>query len=148
MITKYFKIIEFYLETEKKDQVKIARKEVQNVLDAYNKMKTFMALDFKNYEKDKLMVEILKEIDIDMTKPKTQKRLEKLRISKVRLRKSLRMDNSTWSCSNMLLRTTSRRRRMLRIKRRKKKRNRMKLKNLQEPSGLRACLGLSLLCKC
>jgi len=84
MITKYFKIIEFYLETEKKDQVSIARKEVQNVLDAYNKMKMYMALDFKNYENDPLQKEILKEIDLDMNKPKTQKRLEKLRTAKVK----------------------------------------------------------------
>jgi len=84
MISKYFKIIEFYLETEKKDQVAIARKEVQNVLDAYNKMKIYMALDFKNWENDPLQKEILKEIDIDMTKPKTLKRLERLRITKVK----------------------------------------------------------------
>jgi ribosomal protein L12E/L44/L45/RPP1/RPP2 len=84
MITKYFKIIEFYLETEKKDQVSIARKEVQNVLDAYNKMKLYMALDFKNYQNDPLIMEALKDFDIDMNKPKVQKRLEKLRVSKIK----------------------------------------------------------------
>jgi len=47
-------------------------------------MKIYMALDFKNYENDPLQREILKEIDIDMTKPKTQKRLEKLRMVKVK----------------------------------------------------------------
>jgi ribosomal protein L12E/L44/L45/RPP1/RPP2 len=84
MATKYFKIIEFYLETEKKDQVSIARKEVQTVLDAYTKMKLYMGLDFKNYEKDPLIMEVLKEFDIDMTKPKVQKRLERLRIAKIK----------------------------------------------------------------
>jgi len=84
MINKYFKVIEFYLETEKKDQVSIARKEVQNVLEAYTKMKLYMAIDFKNYESDPLLMEVLKEFEIDMNKPKTQKRLEKLRINKVK----------------------------------------------------------------
>ena len=63
MVTKYFKVIEFYLETEKKDQVSIARKEVQNVLEVYNKMKLHMSFDFKNYENDPFMKEILKEIE-------------------------------------------------------------------------------------
>jgi len=84
MATKYFKIIEFYLETQKKDQVKIARKEVQVVLEAYNKMKLYMGLDFKNYQNDKLLMEVLKDFDIDMEKPKIQRRLEKLRIAKIK----------------------------------------------------------------
>jgi len=84
MATKYFKIIEFYLETQKKDQVKIARKEVQVVLEAYNKMKLYMNLDFKNYQNDKLLMEVLKDFDIDMEKPKIQRRLEKLRIAKIK----------------------------------------------------------------
>jgi len=84
MITKYFKIIEFYLETEKKDQVSIARKEVQNVLDVYNKMKIYMNLDFKAYKENSMILEVLKEFDIDMEKQKIQKRLERLRISKIK----------------------------------------------------------------
>jgi len=85
MITKYFKIIEFYLETQKKDQVSIARTEVQNVLDVYNKMKLYMGLDFKNYQQNPFIMEVVKEFDsIDMTKPKIQKRLEKLRINKIK----------------------------------------------------------------
>lgn len=84
MATKYFNIIDFYLETQKKDQVSIARKEVQVVLEAYTKMKLYMALDFKNYQSDPLIMEILKEVDIDMTKPKVQRRLEKLRIAKIK----------------------------------------------------------------
>lgn len=86
MATKYFKIIEFFLETQKKDQVSIARKEVQVVLEAYTKMKLYMGLDFKNYQNDKLIMEVLKEYKdiIDITKPKVQRRLEKLRIAKIK----------------------------------------------------------------
>jgi len=84
MINKYFKIIEFYIETEKKDQIAIARKEVQNVLEAYNKMKMYMAIDFKNYQNDPVLMEAVQDFEIDLSKPRTQARLDKLRLNKVK----------------------------------------------------------------
>ena len=48
-------------------------------------MKMYMGLDFKNYQQNPFIMEVSKEFDsVDMTKPKIQKRLEKLRINKIK----------------------------------------------------------------
>jgi len=84
MLNKYYKIIEFNLETEKKDQVQIARKELQGLLETYTKMKLLLNLDFKNYQNNPLIQEVLQDFEIDLSNPKTQKRLERFKIGKAR----------------------------------------------------------------
>ena len=61
MINKYQKVIEFYQETDKKDQVQLARKEVQNVFDTYDKMNFFLNYDFSDYQNNEIIQEVLKD---------------------------------------------------------------------------------------
>merc|ERR1712146_572003 len=60
MNAKYVKVIEFYLETDKKDQVKLARKESQGTLEIFAQMRMYLDLDFKNWEENPNMKECLK----------------------------------------------------------------------------------------
>jgi len=84
MINKYLKVIEFYQETEKKDQVELARKEIQGVLEMFSQMKFFMNYDFIDHQNNETIQEILKEIQLDLTKLKTIRRLNKLKLSKAK----------------------------------------------------------------
>jgi len=84
MINKYLKVIEFYQETEKKDQVELARKEIQGVLEMWSQMKFYMNYEFTDHQSNETIQEILKEIQLDMTKPKTIRRLNKLKLSKAK----------------------------------------------------------------
>lgn len=83
-MNKYFKIIEFNIETGKKDQIAIARKELQNVLEIYSRMKMYFNMDFKNYESNPIITELAQDFEIDLSKPKNQKRFEKLKINKAK----------------------------------------------------------------
>jgi len=84
IMNKYFKIIEFNIETGKKDQITIARKELQNVLEIYSRMKMYFNMDFKNYENNPIITELAQDFEIDLSKPKNQKRFEKLKINKAK----------------------------------------------------------------
>jgi len=84
MLNKYYKIIEFNIETEKKEQIQIARTELQGVLETYTKMKLLLNLDFKNYQNNPEIQEVVKDFEIDLSNPKTQKRLEKFKLGKAR----------------------------------------------------------------
>jgi len=84
IMNKYFKIIEFNIETGKKDQVTIARKELQNVLELYTRMKMYFNMDFKNYENNPIITDLARDFEIDLSKPKNQKRFEKLKLSKAK----------------------------------------------------------------
>ena len=61
MINKYLKVIEFYQETDKKDQVQLARKEIQNVFDTYDKMNFYLNYDFSDYQNNEIIQEVLKD---------------------------------------------------------------------------------------
>ena len=61
MINKYLKVIEFYQETDKKDQVLLARKEIQNSFETYNQMNFYLSYDFTDYQNNEVIQEILKE---------------------------------------------------------------------------------------
>jgi len=83
---KYVKVIEFYLETDKKDQVKLARKEIQGTLEIFQKMRVYLDLDFKNWEENPAMKECLNGFEeyVDLTKPKIIKQLEQEKIKKAK----------------------------------------------------------------
>jgi len=86
MNAKYVKVIEFYLETDKKDQVKLARKEIQGTLEIFAQMRMYLDLDFKNWEENPNMKECLKGFEeyVDLHKPKVVRRLEKLKVQKAK----------------------------------------------------------------
>jgi len=83
MVNKYLKVIEFYQETEKQDQVLLARKEIQGVLDIFHQMRFYMNFDFTN-NADVILKEIVKEVDIDLTKASNLRRLNRLKINKAK----------------------------------------------------------------
>lgn len=84
MVGKYIKIIEFYQETDKKDQVVLAKKEIQVVLELREKMRFYHELDFTKWEENAIVKEILKDINIDMSSKKVQDRLRRLKNSKAK----------------------------------------------------------------
>ena len=61
MIKKYLKVIEFYQDSDRKDQVQLARKEIQNVFDIYNQMNFYLNYDFTDYQNNAVIQEVLKE---------------------------------------------------------------------------------------
>ena len=61
MVSKYIKIIQFNQEVERKDQVEIARKEIQVVLEIRERMRFFLDLDFTKQEDD-IVVQLAKEL--------------------------------------------------------------------------------------
>jgi hypothetical protein len=47
MVSKYYRVIEFYLETKKPDQVSLAKKELQVTLETYIEMDYYLnCIDF------------------------------------------------------------------------------------------------------
>jgi hypothetical protein len=47
MVSKYYRVIEFYLETKKPDQVALAKKELQVTLETYIEMDYYLnCIDF------------------------------------------------------------------------------------------------------
>lgn len=100
MVGKYIKIIEFYQETDKKDQVGLAKKEIQVVLELREKMRFYHDLDFTKWEENDTIKEVLKEIkyfcvsdaiiklfssiSLDMTSRKVQDRLRRLKNNKTK----------------------------------------------------------------
>jgi tetratricopeptide (TPR) repeat protein len=84
MVNKYLKVIEFYQETEKKDQVVLARKEIQGVLDIFHQMKFYINLDFTNSQNNEMIQTALQEAQMDAIKPKTIRRLNRLKINKAK----------------------------------------------------------------
>jgi tetratricopeptide (TPR) repeat protein len=84
MVNKYLKVIEFYQETDKKDQVVLARKEVQGVLDIFHQMKFYINFDFTNCQNNEIVQAVLQEVQIDLLKPKSIKRLNRLKLNKAK----------------------------------------------------------------
>lgn len=54
MIAKYYRIIEYYSELNKYDQIEIAKKELQRTLETYHLMEFYLKLDFIDYENDEV----------------------------------------------------------------------------------------------
>jgi len=84
MVNKYLKVIEFYQETDKKDQVQIARKEIQGVLELYSQMKFYYHYDFSTYQTNEIFQELNKEFNLDLSQPKTMRRLNRLKLNKAK----------------------------------------------------------------
>ena len=59
---KYNQLIEFYQGTERKDQVEIAKKEIQTALEISAKMKFYRDLDFNQWEQNEIIKETLNDI--------------------------------------------------------------------------------------
>jgi hypothetical protein len=57
------RVIEFYQESQKKDQVDLARKEIVGAIEVYEKMKYFYTFDFKENANHEVVKELLKEIE-------------------------------------------------------------------------------------
>ena len=60
MRSQYMRMIEFNAETGNIEQIEKARKELQVVLEAYNKMKYYRLLDFRNCENNEIIKECSK----------------------------------------------------------------------------------------
>jgi len=84
MVAKYIKVIEFYQETDKKEQVNLAKKEIQVVLELREKMRFYHELDFTKWEENKIIKELLKDIILDLTSKKVQDRLRRLKNNKAK----------------------------------------------------------------
>eukprot|EP01016_Furgasonia_blochmanni_P052518 TRINITY_DN8385_c0_g1_i7.p1 TRINITY_DN8385_c0_g1~~TRINITY_DN8385_c0_g1_i7.p1 ORF type:complete len:720 (+),score=178.67 TRINITY_DN8385_c0_g1_i7:114-2162(+) len=84
VVTRYMRVIEFYQESQKKDQVDLARKEIVGSIEIYEKMKYFYTLDFKEFSNNEIVKELLKEIEIDMTNEKIIKRMDRIKVAKAK----------------------------------------------------------------
>lgn len=59
MINKYYRIIEFYVEQKKLDQVNIAKRELQNLMNTFYEMWFYLNLDFIAWEEDEVNIRII-----------------------------------------------------------------------------------------
>ncbi|EGR30496.1 hypothetical protein IMG5_130470 [Ichthyophthirius multifiliis] len=84
MMRKYYRVIEFYTETKKPDQVRIAKKELQQLSETVCVMNYLLKLNFKNYKENSLMIKLKKEYDIDLENEKILRRLERLKKNKAK----------------------------------------------------------------
>ena len=62
MMFRYLRIIEFYQECKKEDQVAIAKKELQYVKSVLYVMDYFMGLDFSKSEENEFMKELATDL--------------------------------------------------------------------------------------
>ncbi|EAS06282.3 transmembrane protein, putative (macronuclear) [Tetrahymena thermophila SB210] len=84
MMRKYYRVIEFYTETKKPDQVKIAKKELQTLCETVNIMNYLLKLDFKEYKNNGIMNKLREELQVDLDNEKILRRLDRLRKDKVK----------------------------------------------------------------
>ena len=84
MMRKYYRVIEFYSETKKPDQVKIARKELQTLSETVYVMNYLLKLDFKACETNTIMKKLKDELQVDLDNEKIARRLDRLRKDKVK----------------------------------------------------------------
>ncbi|CAD8158036.1 unnamed protein product [Paramecium pentaurelia] len=78
MVNKYYRIIEFYAEQKKYDQVKIAKSELQRLLETVQTMSFFMNLDFIDYDNDEQIKELAQKYQINLNDKKYIRRLIRL----------------------------------------------------------------------
>ena len=98
MIKKYLKVIEFHQDSDRKDQVQLARKEIQNIFHIYDQMNFYLNYDFTDYQNNAVIQEVLKQhsyykifaksiklfFSLDLSKPKTLRRIIKVKGNKVK----------------------------------------------------------------
>ncbi|CAD8077631.1 unnamed protein product [Paramecium sonneborni] len=78
MVNKYYRIIEFYAEQKKYDQVKIAKQELQRLLETVQTMSFYMNLDLIDYENDDILKELVIKHQLNFTDKKYVRRLIRL----------------------------------------------------------------------
>jgi len=62
MNSRYLRMIEFFQQTKKKEEIKKAKNEFEYLKAIYNKMKFYYDLDFKNFLKNPIIIEAKKDI--------------------------------------------------------------------------------------
>lgn len=62
----------------------MARKEIQGVLDIFHQMKFYINLDFANAQNNEIVQTALQETQMENLKPKTIRRLNRLKINKAK----------------------------------------------------------------
>lgn len=54
MVNKYYRIVEFYAEQKKQDQVNIAKSELQRLMETVYQMNFFINVDWIDFENDEV----------------------------------------------------------------------------------------------
>ena len=62
MNSRYLRMIEFFQQTKKPENVKKSKKELEYLKAVYTKMRFYYELDFKNFPKSPIILEAKKEI--------------------------------------------------------------------------------------